>query len=304
MPFGIHTSACPPRRRSTPLSVAGPCAGWTSGQGEQPLFLWVSFCNPHFPFDPPEPYDTLYDPAEVPLPVWREGEMEHKPTQRQLQQERGYDQVTEAQLRKMVANYYGNISLVDDQVGRVLDVLAQKGLDENTLIAFTSDHGDHLGDHRLLLKSGVTFYDACVRVPFLIRYPAAFPPGAVCDELVESIDLAPTLLDVAGVPVPETMQGRSLVGLAEGEIEDWRDDAFSEIDLHSIPACTGRTIRARATTWPWSARGAGNTCISPTWASASCTTLSAIRTSWTTCSTTRPTPARWPRCDCGCSTAL
>jgi arylsulfatase A-like enzyme len=91
----------------------------------------------------------------------------------------------------------------------------------------------------LLLKSGVTFYDGSVRVPFLIRYPEAFPVGAVCEELIESIDLAPTLLDVAGVPVPETMQGRSLLGLAEGQIEDWREDAFSEIDLHINPRIHG-----------------------------------------------------------------
>jgi arylsulfatase A-like enzyme len=124
-------------------------------------------------------------------------------------------------------------------VGRLLKVLAQKGLVDDTLIAFTSDHGDHLGDHRLLLKSGVTFYDGSVRVPFLIHYPEAFPEGAVCEELVESIDLAPTLLDVAGVPIPETMQGRSLIGLAEGKVEDWRDDAFSEIDLRINPRMHG-----------------------------------------------------------------
>jgi uncharacterized sulfatase len=171
--------------------------------------------------------------------VWKDGELDLKPTQRQLQQERGYDRVTEAQMRKMVANYYGNISLVDDQVGRVLDVLAQRGLDRNTLIGFTSDHGDHLGDHRLLLKSGVTFYDGSVRVPFLVCYPEAFPAGVVCEDLVESIDLAPTFLEVAGLPVPETMQGRSLVGLVEGAIADWRDDAFCEIDLRLNPRMHG-----------------------------------------------------------------
>jgi arylsulfatase len=237
--FGIYTSALP-AGETIDAFIGRRAARWLQGwEEEQPFFLWVSFCNPHFPFDPPEPYDTLYDPSEVPLPVWKEGEMQHKPTQRQLQRERGYDQVTEAEMRKMVAHYYGNLSLVDDQVGRVLDVLAQKGLDGNTLVAFTSDHGDHLGDHRLLLKSGVTFYDISVRVPFLVRYPEAFPVGAVCEELVESIDLAPTVLDVAGVPVPETMQGRSLVGLTEGAILDWRDDAFSEIDLRLNPGMHG-----------------------------------------------------------------
>ena len=135
--------------------------------------------------------------------------------------------------------YYGNITLVDDQVGRVLDVLERRGLVDETLIAFTSDHGDLLGDHLLLLKSGVTFYEGCVRVPYLIRYPQAFPRGAVCHSLVESIDLAPTFLELAGADPPATMQGRSLVGLADGKLDDWRDDAFSEIDLTINPRMHG-----------------------------------------------------------------
>jgi arylsulfatase A-like enzyme len=231
LPFGTFTSSLPVEE-TIDAFVGQRAVRWLEGWNkEEPFFLWVSFCNPHFPFDPPEPYDTMYDPAKVPLPVWREGEMDLKPTQRQLQRERGYDRLTEPQLRKIVANYYGNISLVDDQVGHILKTLEQKGLTDRTCIAFTSDHGDHLGDHLLLLKSGVTFYDGCVRVPYLIRYPAAFPQGVVCEELVESIDLAATFLDVAGVDIPPTMQGRSLVGLAEGKIQDWRDDAFCEIDL-------------------------------------------------------------------------
>jgi arylsulfatase A-like enzyme len=147
--------------------------------------------------------------------------------------------LTEDQLRQVVASYYGNISLVDDQVGEILRLLDQKGLTDRTLIVFTSDHGDHLGDHLLLLKSGVTFYDGCVRVPYLVRYPARFPQGTVCDELVESVDLAPTFLDVAGIEPPPTMQGHSLVGLAEGKLRDWRDDAFSEIDLRINPRMHG-----------------------------------------------------------------
>ena len=207
--------------------------------GDEPFFLWLSFSNPHFPFDPPEPYDTMYDPATVPGPVWREGEMDDKPTQRQLQRERGYDRYSDDELRKVIAHYYGNVTLVDDQVGKVLEVLERKGLMEDTLIAFTSDHGDHLGDHRLLHKSGVTFYDISVRVPYLVRYPKLFPQGAVCEDLVEAIDLPATFLDVAGVTAPSAMQGRSLVGLADGKLDDWRDDAFSEIDLHINPKMHG-----------------------------------------------------------------
>ena len=257
LPFGIYTSALP-AEETIDAFIGRRAARWLENwDGEQPLFLWVSFCNPHFPFDPPEPYDTMYDPDEVPLPVWKEGEMDKKPTQRRLQQERDYDKATEPVLRKMVANTYGLISLIDDQVGRILQVLRDKGLADNTLIAFTSDHGDHLGDHLLLHKSGVTFYEGSVRVPFLIRYPKAFPRGMACGELVEAVDLPATFLDVAGVDIPPTMQGRSLVGLAEGEINDWRDDAFSEIDLHINPLMHGprdpnsRDYVAMITTKDW-----------------------------------------------------
>jgi arylsulfatase A-like enzyme len=239
MPFGTFTNALS-AEETIDAFVGRRAVRWLENwEGEQPFFAWVSFCNPHFPFDPPEPYDTMYDPTEVPLPVWREGEMDNKPTQRQLQRERGYDRLTEDQLRQIVARYYGNISLVDDQVGRILDVLERKGLTDRTLIAFVSDHGDLLGDHMLLLKSGVTFYEGCVRVPYLIRYPELFPQGAVCDELVETVDLAPTFLDVAGVDMLSTMQGRSLVGLVEGQVADWRDDAFAEIDLRINPRMHG-----------------------------------------------------------------
>ncbi|MDF1512698.1 MAG: sulfatase-like hydrolase/transferase [Anaerolineae bacterium] len=243
LPFGTHTNALP-AEHTIDAFVGRRAVAWleswdTTMIDNPPFFLWVSFSNPHFPFDPPEPYDTLYDPDEVPLPVWKDGELQNKPPQHKLQEERGYDQVTEEHLRKIVANYYGNVTLVDDQVGKILDLLSAKGLDKNTLIAFTSDHGDHLGDHRLLHKSGVTFYDISVRVPFIVSYPPLFPVGVVCEDLVETIDLAATFLDVAQIPVPGTFQGRSLVGLAEGHIADWRDDAFSEIDLLINPKMHG-----------------------------------------------------------------
>lgn len=239
LPFDIYTQALP-AEENIDVFIGRRAVRWLEQwDRDEPFMLWVSFCNPHFPFDPPEPYDTLYDPAEVPLPVWKEGELERKPPQRQLQQERGYDRADEPLLRKMVANTYGLIAILDDQVGRILRALEARGLAENTLIAFTSDHGDNLGDHRLLHKSGVTFYESCVRVPYIVSYPPAFPQGAVCTELVETIDLPATFLDVAGAPAPETMQGRSLVGLADSRLADWRDDAFSEIDLRINPLMHG-----------------------------------------------------------------
>jgi len=104
LPFGIYTHALP-AEENIDAFVGRRAARWLDEwEGEEPFMLWVSFSNPHFPFDPPEPYDTMYDPDEVPLPVWEDGELESKPAQKRFLEERGYDKATEPIMRKMVAN--------------------------------------------------------------------------------------------------------------------------------------------------------------------------------------------------------
>ena len=108
------------------------------------------------------------------------------------------------------------VTLVDDEVGRILDVLAEQGLNENTLVIFTSDHGELLGDHQMLLK-GPMMFDCSVKVPLLVRWPGVVPAGTVAESLVEWIDLAPTLLDAAGVTGLSPAQGRSLLPVLTGD---------------------------------------------------------------------------------------
>jgi arylsulfatase A-like enzyme len=169
----------------------------------------ASFVKPHHPFDPPAPWDTMYDPAALTiLPGWTNHvpDEDGPPTL-------GYfpnGQLTEAALRRVMAHYYGTISHVDHQVGRLLDVLRRRGLYERTMIVFTADHGEYLGFHHLLLKGG-RMYEPLARVPLLIRFPGGACAGDVRHTLVNTVDVAPTILRQAGIEPPGVMRGLDLI---------------------------------------------------------------------------------------------
>lgn len=170
--------------------------------------LMVGFVKPHHPFDPPAPWSTLYDPATVtPLPGWTEA-----PVNGDVDFSAGYfphAELTERKVRLATAMYYATISQIDHQIGRMLDLLRQKGLYEDTLVVYTSDHGDYLGYHHLLLK-GNRLYDPLAKVPLLVKYPGNRRAGERDDSLVSNVDLAPTFLRAAGLPVPRSLPGRDL----------------------------------------------------------------------------------------------
>jgi len=218
-------------------------------QPQEPFFAMMSLYDPHHPFDPPEPYASMYDPAEVPQPVWRDGELDDKPPHF-LDGHRGrvdpilglseppprggpkttqpdLSTVTAEQWGQVIAHYYGMVSLIDDQVGRVLRALKEAGLDEDTVVIFTSDHGELLGDHGLLFK-GPHHYDCVLRVPTLVWWPGHIPAGRRIDALVELIDLPATILAMAGLAPPLGMQGQSLVPLLEGATDAGRESVLVE----------------------------------------------------------------------------
>ncbi|MGH3749244.1 MAG: sulfatase family protein, partial [Micromonosporaceae bacterium] len=130
----------------------------------------------------------------------------------------GYTTYSPQELQQVKAAYYAMVSLVDDEVGRILAALDEQGLAENTLVIFTSDHGEMLGDHQLMLK-GPMMYECAVRVPLLMRWPGVLPAGRRRDELVQWIDLASTALDTAGLAQGPRMQGQSLLPLARGDAD-------------------------------------------------------------------------------------
>lgn len=185
-----------------------------AGGENKPWLMSINYFDPHPAWDPPENYLERYDPSELPAPHYQPSDLA---AQERL---RGVDFQSEARppeefaIAEKTAAYYAMIELIDFSVGRILDFLDDQGLRENTIVIFTSDHGESLGDHGLLLK-GCRFYEGLVRVPLLISGPA-WMRGQRSDELVELTDLAPTLLDAASVPVPESMAGRSLVPILTG----------------------------------------------------------------------------------------
>lgn len=177
-----------------------------------PALLMVGFVKPHHPFDPPEPWVHQYDPDTISLlPGW----VRQTPAP-DLALQRGYftnEFLTEASVRRATALYYASLSQLDAQIGRMLQVLKAKGLYDSTLIIFTSDHGEYLGFHHLLLK-GNHLYDPLARVPLIIKYPRRLDAGSVRDELVSTVDVAPTILQAAGLNIPPAMRGQNLAAPA------------------------------------------------------------------------------------------
>ena len=133
--------------------------------------------------------------------------------------------------RQLKATYYGMVTEVDDQIGRLTNYLHEKGLEENTILLVTSDHGEYLGDHGLISKFG--FHDQAFHIPMIIRYPALQgPEGLVVDEFTENVDVMPTLLNLADLSIPEQCEGKSVkVFLEGGKPTEWREKVHWEFDF-------------------------------------------------------------------------
>ncbi|MFC7404752.1 sulfatase-like hydrolase/transferase [Georgenia alba] len=201
---------------------------------DKPFCFIANFFDPHHGFGAPQEYLDRYDPARLSRPVTTPDELDGKPpiyteaSQRSYAgHAKGYAEYTADELQEVKAAYYAMVGLVDDEVGRILDTLEEEGLTESTVVVFTSDHGEMLGDHRLMLK-GPMLYDVAVRVPLLIRWPGHVPAGERHGELVQWVDLAPTLLEIAGLDASPAHQGESLLGLATGQAGWTRDWALAE----------------------------------------------------------------------------
>ncbi len=209
----------------------------------RPFMLWTSFGDPHHPFDCPEPWASLHDPTEVDLPRNGELDLDRRPWWHRavLEGEPKLDDPvlrrfrksgarvlsqSEEQLRDMTANYFGMISLIDHNVGRLLACLAETGDLENTCVFFTSDHGDFLGDHGLFLK-GPMFYESLVNVGLIAAGPG-IGAGTTIDAVISTLDLASTFADIAEAPPPEAWEGQSLMPLFPGTSSGRRKHAFCE----------------------------------------------------------------------------
>jgi arylsulfatase A-like enzyme len=192
---------------------------------EQPFFLYVAYTAPHDPRTPPEAYGNMYDPASIPLPASFMPEHPFDNGDLATRDERleSWPRDPDA-VRRHIADYYGMISHMDGQIGRILDTLNESAFADNTIIVYTADHGIALGQHGLMGKQNV--YDASIRVPLIACGPG-LPSGMSCRELTYTSDIYPTLCELAGVSVPPGMEARSLVPLVNGETAQLRDYAFT-----------------------------------------------------------------------------
>ena len=177
----------------------------------KPFLAMCSFQEPHPPFSPPASYCSRYKPEDMPEPYRREGEYDNLPPHFYKMYHESIItsgnkaepmSLTEPYKREITAHYLGLIEMVDDQVGRVMESLYANNMQDDTVVIFIADHGEAMGDHGMWGK-GPYHFDSVIRVPFLVSYPGHFAQGKVYNAPAEMIDFAPTILDIAGVPIPE-----------------------------------------------------------------------------------------------------
>jgi len=206
----------------------------------KPFFQWASFFDPHPGYVVPEPWASMYDPDDMPIGHFQPGEMDDMPPQHRRTREEApdfsdYAEVggkglhgfhshlhTDEELRKSLACYYGMMSLIDQEIGRILDCLDRLGVADNTLVLFSTDHGHFLGQHGLTAK-GAFHYEDMLRIPMIARFPGRIPAGTVNSSLQSQIDWVPTFMDVAGMDVPGALQGHSQIEVWSGDDSQARD---------------------------------------------------------------------------------
>jgi arylsulfatase A-like enzyme len=213
---------------------------------DKPFFIWSSFHDPHPPYLMPEPWASMYDPADMEPGRLTPGEHDANPEHFRKSQEddasyweaatdgegcvhgAGCQVRPEAELRKDIACYYGMVSLMDKHIGRMLEELDEAGLANDTIVVFSTDHGHFLGQHGLTAKA-IHHYEDLIRIPYIVRWPGEIAPGSVSGALQNLVDLAPSFLDAAGLPIPGLMTGVS-------QLDCWRGGAeprpFSIVENH------------------------------------------------------------------------
>jgi arylsulfatase A-like enzyme len=234
-----------PERFSKPAYLAREAQKFLRANAENPFCLFVNFLEPHMPFTGPR--DGQYDPAEIPLPdnfdappgpdAHLRSRISHRQWTRQF---RGADDY-----RALISRYWGLCSQVDTYAGQILDTLEELGLADNTIVVYTSDHGDMMGSHQLVAKT--VMYQEAVRVPLLVRLPGQSLPRRVRGP-VSQIDLVPTLLELMGQDLPHHLQGTSLANQVRGESSrldrdvfiEWSPDTDTEAEVpdHSADLCS------------------------------------------------------------------
>jgi arylsulfatase A-like enzyme len=222
---------------------------------EGPWLASVNIYDPHPPFNPPREYRDQFDPKAMPGPAFRPSDLMQQAQLAEIDFQSRAQAPEDLDIKHPIgvkspvsgmetaassgerdawtlqAAYYAMIKLIDDQVGRILDALEESGQRENTVVIFMSDHGEMLGDHGLIEK-GCRFYEGLVRVPMIWSWPGHFAAGLRSDALVELVDVAPTLLALADLPIPAEMEGRSLLPILTGEADPHHHREFVRTEYY------------------------------------------------------------------------
>ena len=210
----------------------------------RPFFGFVSFIGPHPPFAPPVPFNRMYDPDRMPDPVYGDLENDHADGQIPFMNRIIWaDDITDSHARVLKARYYGEISYIDECLGRILDAVEARPDADNTLICFFSDHGDHLGDHRAWQKE--SFFDVSCHIPFLLSWPATIPTDERRDELVCLTDLFAIATHAAGEV--DTRDGTDVLGTLAGDIAPRE----SVIGMYGVPGTSQFKVMVRQEDWKY-----------------------------------------------------
>ncbi len=206
-------------------------------QRDCPWLLSVNVYDPHPPFIPPQAYFDKFDPFQMPGPHYQPSDLQQQAKLSAIDFQGEVIAPDDRDARTIQAKYYAMIAQIDDQFARILDALEETGQRDNTVIIFTSDHGESLGDHGLLEK-GCRFYEGLVRVPLIFSWPGQFQKNVQSDALVELLDKTATIVELAGLSQPEYMQGKTLLPILRGEVSEQehrkfvRSEYFDALDSH------------------------------------------------------------------------
>jgi len=212
---------------------------------DRPILHRTDFAGPHHPYVVPEPYASMYDPDDVERWASYDETFADKPAvHEQYLEYRGVAHLDWEEWAHAISNYFGFLTFIDDQIGRILDAIDAHLDVENTLVVHGADHGDFAGGHRQFNK-GPLMYEDTYHIPLVARWPAVIEGGRTCDAFVRLLDLMPTFVDAAGLEPPSGIEGRSLVPLFDGAApEDWPESVYAEFHGDEFGLYSQRMVRS------------------------------------------------------------
>ena len=203
--------------------------------GRHPFFLYFSFPGPHWPNVVCEPYYSMFPPEGIGDLEACDIDWSSHPFKHFVQsQVNGFDRYSTMERKRILSTYYGQIASIDAAIGKLMEKIRQLGLEGDTLIVFTADHGNFAGRYGLVGKTG-GFFDALLKVPLMIKIPGYGSGGRSISGEVSNIDLMPTLLELSGMDIPDGVQGKSMVQLMDGKEERLRSEIFAEVGAPRYP---------------------------------------------------------------------